>query len=218
MEEAHLVALYTRFETALRVMDELGAEGFGAEAVNVLSPHAAGRHGTATAADVSPDRPGRHDVNDSDIGPLVVIGPLAEQIRGRELIQVLRDRGITVEVAQRAAEALRRGGSIVVVDTAAADHDRALAVIDRHQPGGLETLGTTYFEPGWSRADEVAGAEGVLEIADDRLNVKKPGEDASEFRSLAPGPEELRVEKSGGRSSEAGSGELHGSQPAGPDR
>ena len=29
MEEAHLVALYTRFDTALRVMDELGAEGFG---------------------------------------------------------------------------------------------------------------------------------------------------------------------------------------------
>lgn len=218
MEEAHLVALYTRFDTALRVMDELGAEGFGDGAVNVLSPHAAGRHGTATAGDLPTDRPGKHDVNVSGLGPLVVIGPLAERIRGRELIQVLHDRGITLEVAQRAVEGLRRGGSIVVVETAASGHDRALAVIDRHRPGGLESLGTAYLEPGWSRADEVAGAEGVLEIADDRLNVKKPGEDASEFRSLAPGPEELRVEKSGGRSSEAGSGELHGSQPAGPDR
>ena len=93
--------------------------------------------------------------------------------------------------------------------------------------GGHGALGRAVVEAaqasGWTVAviDHASGhaaPEGVLEIADDRLNVKKPGEDASEFRSLAPGPEELRVEKSGGRSSEAGSGELHGSQPAGPDR
>ena len=34
-----------------------------------------------------------------------------------------------------------------------------------------------YLEPGWSRADRIAGDEGVLEVADDLLNVKRPGEE-----------------------------------------
>jgi hypothetical protein len=218
MKMACLIAFYTSFDTALRVMEDLAAEGFGADAVNVLGPHTAGRKGTATKSDIPPDRPGRHDVNLTDIGPTVVIGPMAEQLRNRDVIQVLRDRGVPAGISQRAAEGLRRGGALVVVDVPQSDHDRALAVIDRHNPGGLESLGEAVLEPGWSRTDRVAGDQGVVEVADDLLNVKKPGEDAAAFRPLAPGREELGLAQSGAEGPEPGSGELHGGQGAGPDR
>jgi len=218
METERLIAFYTSFDTALRVMEELDAEGFDADAVSVLGPHTASRRGTATKADIPPDRPGRHDLNDSEIGPLVVIGPLAEELRGRTVIPVLTERGVPIDVSQRAAEGLRRGGALVVVDAPRAEHGRALAVIDRHDPGGLERLGETYFEPGWSRADNVAGDQGVIEVADDRLNVKRPGEDEAAFRPLAPGREELGAARSGAEGPEPGAGELHGGQGAGPER
>jgi len=224
MEEARLFALYGSFENALAALEELKAGGFDADSVNLLSPHAATRHGSATAADIPTDRPDLHDVpahrnvNVSGIGPLVVIGPLADPLGERDIVSVLQDQGVTLQIAQQAAEGVRRGGSLVVVDAPRSSHERALEIIDRHHPVGRDSLGDTYLEPGWSRADRVAGDRGVLEVANDLLNVKRPGEASSAFRPLAPGQEELGVSKSGGENPEAGSGEVLGGQGAGPDR
>ena len=93
-----------------------------------------------------------------------------------------------------------------------------LAIIDRHHPIRLDSLGEVYLEPGWSRADRIAGDEGVLEVADDLLNVKRPGEDSSAFRPLAPGMRNWALSKSGAENPEAGKGEVPGGQGAGPDR
>ena len=93
-----------------------------------------------------------------------------------------------------------------------------MPIIDRHHPITLDSLGETYLEPGWSRADRIAGDEGVLEVAGDLLNAKRPGEDSSAFRPLAPGNEELGVSKSGAETPDAGKGEVTGGQGAGPDR
>ena len=98
------------------------------------------------------------------------------------------------------------------------EDDTVQEIVDRHRPIRLDSLGEVYLEPGWSRADRVAGDEGVLEVADDRLNVKRPGEDPSAFRPLAPGEEELGLARSGGQNPDAGKGEVPGSQGAGPDR
>src|SRR5690349_15988784 len=179
METATLIALYTSFDTALRVKEDLKGEGFDADAVTVLGPHTA----------------------------------------GGDPIQALTDRGVPAPVAQRSAEGLRRGGTLVVAVVPQVGRDRALAVIDRHNPSGLESLGEIYLEPGWSRADQIAGDQGVIEVADDLLNVKRPGENAAAFRPLAPGAEELSVPESSIESPEPGSGEPQGGRRgAGPER
>jgi hypothetical protein len=139
-------------------------------------------------------------------------------LRERDIVDVLRDRGVDVRDAQGAAEAVRRGASLLVVDAPHSSHDRVQAVMDRHHPIGLDSFSEVYLEPGWSRADRVAGDAGVLEVASDLLNVKRPGEDPSAFRPLAPGEDELGIAKSGGENPEAGKGEIRGAQGAGPDR
>jgi hypothetical protein len=218
MEEARLLALYASPEHALAALDDLKAAGFGAGSVNLLSPHAAERHGSATVAGIAPGHPETREVNVSGVGPLVVIGPLADPLRDRDIVDVLQHKGVTVRDAQTAAEGLRRGGSLLVVDDPQSSHDQALPIIDRHYPITLDSLGETYLEPGWSRADRIAGEEGVLEVADDLLNAKRPGEDSSAFRPLAPGNEELGISNSGAENPDAGKGEVTGGQGAGPDR
>ena len=120
-----------------------------------------------------------------------MIGPLSDLLRDRDIVDVLQDKGVTVRDAQTAAEGLRRGASLLVVNAPQSSHDQVLQIIDRHHPITLDSLGETYLEPGWSRADRIAGDDGVLEVADDLLNAKRPGEDFSAFRPLAPGNEEL---------------------------
>jgi hypothetical protein len=219
MDKARLFALYGSPDNALTALDDLTKAGpADGDFVTLLSPHAAGRHGGAIAADIPPGRPGSSNVNVSGIGPLVVIGPLAAPLRERDIVAVLHDGHVELRDAQTAAEGLRRGASLLVIDAPRSSHEGILAIVDRHHPIGLDSLGEVYLEPGWSRADRIAGDEGVLEVADDRLNVKRPGEDSSAFRPLAPGDEELGLARSGGENPETGKGEILGSQGAGPDR
>ena len=219
MDKARLFALYGSPDNALAALDDLTKAGpIDADSVTLLSPHAAGRHGGAIAADIPPGRTASSNVNVSGIGPLVVIGPLVAPLRERDIVAVLHDGSVELRDAQTAAEGLRRGASLLVIDAPRSSHDGILEIVDRHRPIRLDSLGEVYLEPGWSRADRVAGDEGVLEVADDRLNVKRPGEDPSAFRPLAPGEEELGLARSGGHNPDAGKGEVPGSQGAGPDR
>jgi hypothetical protein len=219
MDNARLFALYGSPDNALAALDELTKAGpTDADSVTLLSPHAAGRHGGAIAADIPPGRPASANVNVSGIGPLVVIGPLAAPLRERDIVAVLHDGSVELRDAQTAAEGLRRGASLLVIDAPRSSHEGILEIVDRHHPIRLDSLGEVYLEPGWSRADRIAGDEGVLEVSDDRLNVKRPGEDASAFRPMAPGEEELGLARSGGQNPDAGKGEVSGSQGAGPDR
>jgi hypothetical protein len=218
MENSRLFALYGNPDSALAALDDLAKAGTGAESVSVLSPHAAGRHGSATAADIPAGRPADGNVNVAGIGPLVVVGPLASPLRDRDITAVLHEGGVGLRDAQSAAEGLRRGATLLVVDAPRSSHDEILRIVDRHHPIGPESLGPTYLEPGWSRVDRVAGDDGVLEVADDLLNVKRPGEDSAAFRPLAPGEDELGLAKSGAENPEAGKGEIPGGQGAGPDR
>lgn len=218
MDHSRLFALYGSPDNALAALDDLTNAGTGRNAVTLLSPHAAGRHGSATSADIPADRHASSNVNVTGIGPLVVIGPLGAQLHDRDIVAVLRDGSVELRDAQTAAEGLRRGATLLVVDAPRSSHDEILEIVDRHHPIRLESLGPTYLEPGWSRVDRIAGDDGVLEVADDLLNVKRPGEDGTAFRPLAPGKEELGLSKSGAENPEAGKGEILGGQGAGPDR
>lgn len=218
MDHSRLFALYGSPDNALAALDDLTEAGNGRDTFTVLSPHAAGRHGSATSADIPPDRHASTTVNVTGIGPLVVIGPLADQLRDRDIVGVLHDGSVELRDAQTAAEGLRRGATLLVADAPRSSHNGILEIVDRHHPIRLDSLGPTYLEPGWSRADRVAGDDGVLEVAGDLLNVKRPGEDSSAFRPLAPGEEELGLSRSGAENPEAGKGEILGGQGAGPDR
>lgn len=228
MEKARLFVLYGSFDNAMAALKDLSTAEIGPDAVTLLGPHAAERHGSATVAATtaatgidspsSQDVPSGQIVNVPGIGAVVAIGPLADPLRDHNIIDVLEDRGATVQASQHAAEGLRRGVSVLVIDAPRSSHERVQAIIDRHHPIDLDSLGESYLEPGWSRADHVAGDRGVVEVADDQLNVKSPGEDSSAFRPLAPGREELGLSKSGAETPEAGKGEIPGGQGAGPDR
>jgi hypothetical protein len=127
----------------------------------------------------------------SVIGVNDATGPVERELADHPIEHVLRKRDVPAPEVERAVEGLRRGGALVIADMPAADHDRALAVIDRHRPGGADRAQENYPEPGWSRHDEVTGPRGALEVADDRLHVKRPGESQDAFRTLAPTPEEM---------------------------
>ena len=177
MEKARLFALYGSLDNAMAALEDLNAAEIGAHAVTLLSPHATRRHGSATAADIPP-RP---------LPARLLMSPAS----GRWWRSARWPTRCVIAISStcfrtgrhgaecpEAAEGLRRGVSVLVVDAPRSSHERAQAIIDRHHPIGLDSLGESYLEPGWSRADQIAGDRGVLEVANDLLNVKRPGEDS----------------------------------------
>src|SRR5688500_9665605 len=72
MEKARLFVLYGSFDTAMAALRDLNAAEIGADAVTLLSPHAAGRHGSATVAattatDIPPDRTSGQNVPSAQV-------------------------------------------------------------------------------------------------------------------------------------------------------
>jgi len=97
MEKARLFVLYGSFDNAMAALKDLSTAEIGPDAVTLLSPHAAERHGSATVAATATgiDSPSGQDVpsgkivNVPGIGAVVAIGPLADPLRDRNIIDVL---------------------------------------------------------------------------------------------------------------------------------
>ena len=95
MEKARLFALYASPEHALAALDDLKAAGFGAgRRQSAQSPCRRTpwqRHRRRYRRRAAP---ASREVNVSGIGPLVVIGPLADPLRDRDIVDVLQDKGV----------------------------------------------------------------------------------------------------------------------------
>jgi uncharacterized membrane protein len=97
------------------------------------------------------------------IGPALAAGPLAAALAGAGLgaaaggvIGVLVDLGVPEEDAQSYAEAVRRGGTLVVVKAEPSMVGRAEEIIERHGPVDIEERITSWRTAGWAGWDAQA--------------------------------------------------------------
>jgi uncharacterized membrane protein len=95
------------------------------------------------------------------IGPIVAAGPIVSALAGAGigavaggLIGALVDLGIPEEEANIYAEAVRRGGTLVLVQTSDEMADRAADILNRFDPVDTESRATDYRQDNWSRFDE----------------------------------------------------------------
>jgi hypothetical protein len=102
------------------------------------------------------------------IGPIVAAGPLSAALTGLAgagagavaggvtggLIGALVDMGIPEETAQYYAEGVRRGGHLVSVRTADHMSDRAVDLLNRHNPVDINERSTVWREAGWQGFNE----------------------------------------------------------------
>jgi hypothetical protein len=102
------------------------------------------------------------------IGPIIAAGPLAAALSGLAgagagavaggvtggLIGGLVDLGIPEDTAQYYAEGVRRGGHLVTVRTADHMSDRAVDLLNRHNPVDINERSATWREAGWQGFNE----------------------------------------------------------------
>lgn len=98
------------------------------------------------------------------IGPVIAAGPLAAALTGLAgagagavaggvaggLIGALVDMGVPEETAQYYAEGVRRGGHLITVRTADHMTDRAVDILNRHDPIDINERATQWRQSGWA--------------------------------------------------------------------
>lgn len=94
------------------------------------------------------------------IGPVIAAGPLIAGLIGAGvgatvggLVGALVDAGLPEEHAGYYAEGVRRGGSLVSVESADADVNRVIAILDRHDPVDINERVSTWRASGWRGFD-----------------------------------------------------------------
>jgi hypothetical protein len=97
------------------------------------------------------------------IGPVLGVGPLAAaltgaagEVAGEGLLRALREHGVPAHAAPAYAEGVRRGGALVVVETAE-QAAQAREIISRHAPVDLEAYAARWRQEGWIGFDPEAG-------------------------------------------------------------
>jgi hypothetical protein len=97
------------------------------------------------------------------IGPVLAAGPLAAALTGLAgagagavaggvtggLIGALVDMGVPEETAQYYAEGVRRGGHLITVRTADHMTDRAVEILNRHNPMDINERASQWRQEGW---------------------------------------------------------------------
>jgi len=97
------------------------------------------------------------------VGPVVAAGPLVALITGAGvgaaaggIIGGLVGMGVPEEEAHYYAEGVRRGGALVTASIPADQIERAVDIIEQHDPADVERRSATWRQTGWTRFDERA--------------------------------------------------------------
>jgi hypothetical protein len=104
------------------------------------------------------------------IGPVIAAGPLAAALTGLAgagagavaggvtggLIGALVDMGVPEETAQYYAEGVRRGGHLITIRTADHMTDRAVDILNRHNPIDVNERASQWRQEGWTGFDSNA--------------------------------------------------------------
>jgi hypothetical protein len=114
------------------------------------------------------------------IGPVIAAGPLAAALTGLAgagagavaggvtggLIGALVDMGVPEETAEYYAEGIRRGGFLLTVRSADHMTDRAVDILNRHDPVDINERASRWREEGWTGFDPDADAGMYTETRD----------------------------------------------------
>lgn len=135
------------------------------------------------------------------IGPAVAAGPIAAALTGAGigavgggLIGALVGAGVPEDEAEYYAEGVRRGGTLVTVDTSDDMASKAVDILNRHHPVDIEERAERWRTAGWSRFDEKAQPYGRQEIDRERTQYRTEGRREGEA-TIPIAEEHLRVGK-----------------------
>jgi hypothetical protein len=140
-----VIRLFNDASAARRALDALADAGFPRAELNLITHQE--RAGTPEAMSGWAPR----IVAVPGVGPILGIGPVASalsgiagEVAGEGLMRVLIDRGAPSDEAQACVEGMRRGGTLVLVDTDEARAEDAGAVLRRCAPEGQEALAAVW--------------------------------------------------------------------------
>jgi uncharacterized protein (TIGR02271 family) len=130
------------------------------------------------------------------IGPLVAAGPLAAALAGAgvgaglgALVGALVGMGIPEEEAQHYSEAIRRGGVLVAVRSSDDMTERAVSIMERHNPIDIERRAAEWRAEGWTPSEITAREQRTVET---QQPITSHTEREADFQEVE---EELKVGK-----------------------
>lgn len=140
-----VIRLFDNASTARQALDALADEGFPRDELNLITHQE--RVGTPEAMSGWAPRV----VAVPGVGPILAIGPVAAalsgiagEVAGESLMRVLIDRSAPSNEAQACVEGMRRGGTLVLVDTDEARVEAAGEVLRHCAPGDKEALAAVW--------------------------------------------------------------------------
>jgi uncharacterized membrane protein len=189
-----VTALYHDFAAAQEVVDDLVSMGFQREQISVVVNNVSGQYDSyvapATEEDVSTGEGasfgavvggliGLGAMVIPGIGPVIAAGPLVAALVGAGvgaatgavtggLIAGLVDMGIPETEAGYYAEGIRRGGTLVIVNTTEDWVDRVVDVMESHNPIDVEERATEWRTGGWTGFDASAAPYTESQLEADR--------------------------------------------------
>lgn len=115
------------------------------------------------------------------IGPVLAIGPLAGLLGGAAVGLVvggilggLIDVGVPRQYAEYYAEGVRRGGTLVTVQTEDSNSELAMDILDRHNAIDVEERAAQWRQAGWSTFNPAAAPYTADQIAQERARYGVP--------------------------------------------
>ncbi len=129
-----VIGFFEQVSEAQRVLQELLDHGFDRDQISLIAHQE--RSGLEAGGTWRP-----RVISVPGIGPVLATGPLAANLSsttgdpsGASLLDVLRDSGVPADEAEWYLDAVRRGGTLVAVDTGDADADGAVDIMNRAMP------------------------------------------------------------------------------------
>lgn len=189
-----IAALYDDFATAERVIDNLLEAGFSETDISMMANDSNGRlrgaHDMVTDGDVSAGEGagfgaligtliGVGAALIPGIGPIIGAGPLAVALTAGVgaaagaltggVTAGLVDMGVDEDDANRYAEGVRRGGTLISLTTNDEWAERAETIMNRYQPVDLDVRSSLWRERGWTKFDHNAPPYNADQIEQERL-------------------------------------------------
>lgn len=188
-----VTALFNDLTAAQEVVDDLVSMGFQPETISIVANDASGQYAsflTAAEEDVSMEEGaglgalfggliGLGAMAIPGIGPVIAAGPLVAALVGAGvgaamgavtggLIAGLVELGVPEAEASFFAEAVRRGGTLVLVNTTDDWVERVVDVMEAYDPIDVEDRATEWRAGGWTGFDASAPPMPKSQLAADR--------------------------------------------------
>jgi len=178
-----IVALYDEMSHAHQALQELINVGFDRDRISLVAGDREGRHAADLERDVDREIDDDHTITGGavtgavvgglgglllglgalaipGIGPVVAAGPIVATLLGAGvgaavggLVGALVAAGVPEEHAGFYAEGVRRGGTLITVETPEHRVDEVVRILERHHPIDIDERATFWRQEGWTGYD-----------------------------------------------------------------